>query len=52
MRAAAEALSARMALPRFPTAGDVADVVVGLTLPHSDQLTGQTLWVTGGEPVG
>jgi NAD(P)-dependent dehydrogenase (short-subunit alcohol dehydrogenase family) len=51
MRAVSDALRARMALERFPTPADVADVVVGLTFPHSDQLTAQTLWVTGGEPI-
>lgn len=51
MRAVADALRARMALEQFPTPADVADVAVGLTLPHSDQLTAQTLWVAGGEPI-
>jgi NAD(P)-dependent dehydrogenase (short-subunit alcohol dehydrogenase family) len=51
MRAASDALRARMALERFPTPADVAGVVVGLTLPHSDHVTGQTLYVAGGEPI-
>jgi NAD(P)-dependent dehydrogenase (short-subunit alcohol dehydrogenase family) len=51
MRAVSDALRARMALERFPSPADVAAVTVGLTLPHSDQLTAQTLWVTGGEPI-
>ncbi|GID30352.1 SDR family NAD(P)-dependent oxidoreductase [Paractinoplanes brasiliensis] len=40
----------RMALPTFPTPAQVAAAV--LTLVRSEALTGQTLWVTGGEPIG
>lgn len=44
-----ELLLSRTALGAFPTAPDVADVVGMLTV--SPQLTGQTVWVTGGEPI-
>ena len=39
----------RTALGRFPTASEVAGAI-GLLIT-SPQLTGQTLWVTGGEPI-
>jgi NAD(P)-dependent dehydrogenase (short-subunit alcohol dehydrogenase family) len=39
----------RMALPRFPSPADVAASV--LTLVESPAITGQVLWVTGGEPI-
>lgn len=48
----ADALVARTALGRFPTPDDVAHAVVGLTLPSASGITGQTVWVTGGEPIG
>jgi NAD(P)-dependent dehydrogenase (short-subunit alcohol dehydrogenase family) len=39
----------RMALPDFPSPDQVADAVLGLlAAPYA---TGQTLWVTGGEPI-
>lgn len=44
-----ELLLSRTALGAFPTAPDVAAVVGMLTV--SPQLTGQTVWVTGGEPI-
>lgn len=48
------ALSARllatMALNDFPTPDEVAGAV--LTLVRSGAITGQTLWITGGEPIG
>ncbi|MGW0038869.1 SDR family NAD(P)-dependent oxidoreductase [Gordonia sp. NPDC003376] len=47
--AAAEALTARMSLPDFPTSADVA-ITVG-TLVTNPAVTGQTIWVTGGEPI-
>lgn len=39
----------RMALPAFPTPQEVADAVLGLLA--APYVTGQTLWVTGGEPI-
>jgi NAD(P)-dependent dehydrogenase (short-subunit alcohol dehydrogenase family) len=39
----------RMALPAFPGPAEVADAV--LTLVRSGALTGQIIWVTGGEPI-
>ncbi|MFI5893493.1 SDR family NAD(P)-dependent oxidoreductase [Actinoplanes sp. NPDC051513] len=48
--ALAARLLERMALPTFPTPAEVAAAV--LTLVRSPALTGQTLWVTGGEPIG
>ncbi|MFC8845318.1 MULTISPECIES: SDR family NAD(P)-dependent oxidoreductase [unclassified Micromonospora] len=48
-RALATKLRERMALPAFPDPSDVADAV--LTFVNSGALTGQTLWVTGGEPI-
>ncbi len=45
----ARQLLARTALGRFPTHGQVADAV--RVLVESEYLTGQTLWVTGGEPI-
>jgi NAD(P)-dependent dehydrogenase (short-subunit alcohol dehydrogenase family) len=49
MAEAARQLLARMALPAFPTPDQVAHEI--LTLVHSESLTGQVLWVTGGEPI-
>jgi NAD(P)-dependent dehydrogenase (short-subunit alcohol dehydrogenase family) len=40
----------RMALAAFPSPAEVAGAV--LTLVESGALTGQTLWITGGEPIG
>jgi len=39
----------RMALPAFPSPTQVADAVLGLLA--APYVTGQTLWVTGGEPI-
>ena len=41
----------RMALPTFPTPAQVADVVAMLVGPAGDAITGQTIFVTGGEPI-
>lgn len=49
-RALSERLLERMALPGFPSPQDVADAV--LSLVDSPAITGQVLWVTGGEPIG
>jgi NAD(P)-dependent dehydrogenase (short-subunit alcohol dehydrogenase family) len=46
---AARQLRARMALPEFPTSVQVAAAV--LALVETDSITGQVLWVTGGEPI-
>ena len=47
--ALAAQLQDRMALPAFPTPQEVAATVLDLlAAPH---VTGQTLWVTGGEPI-
>ncbi|MFF2653691.1 SDR family NAD(P)-dependent oxidoreductase [Streptomyces sp. NPDC058045] len=43
------ALARRMALPDFPTPAQVADAVAMLL--GADAITGQTIWVTGGEPI-
>lgn len=45
----ARRLLERMALPTFPSPAEVADSV--LALLGSGAVTGQTLWVTGGEPI-
>jgi len=50
MAALAARLRERMALD-FPDAGEVAGVIGLLVGPGSAPLTGQTLWVTGGEPI-
>ena len=42
-------LARRLALPTFPSPDDVAAAV--RLLVASPALTGQTLWVTGGEPI-
>ncbi|GLY31023.1 SDR family oxidoreductase [Kineosporia sp. NBRC 101731] len=47
--ALSDRLLERMALPRFPSPADVADGV--LTLVDSPAITGQVLWLTGGEPI-
>lgn len=41
----------RTAFGAFPTSGDVARAVATLIGPEGAMLTGQTLWVTGGEPI-
>jgi NAD(P)-dependent dehydrogenase (short-subunit alcohol dehydrogenase family) len=52
LRALAARLLERMALERFPTYAEVAGAIVALALPSLSPVTGQTLWVTGGEPIG
>jgi NAD(P)-dependent dehydrogenase (short-subunit alcohol dehydrogenase family) len=47
----AQRLLERMALPTFPTSDAVARVVLALLGPAGDAVTGQTVWVTGGEPI-
>jgi NAD(P)-dependent dehydrogenase (short-subunit alcohol dehydrogenase family) len=51
LRELAARLLERMALKRFPTYAEVAETIVALTLPALSPVTGQTLWVTGGEPI-
>jgi NAD(P)-dependent dehydrogenase (short-subunit alcohol dehydrogenase family) len=51
LRALADRLLERMALQRFPTYAEVAETIGALTLPSLSPVTGQTLWVTGGEPI-
>jgi NAD(P)-dependent dehydrogenase (short-subunit alcohol dehydrogenase family) len=41
----------RMALPEFPSPSQVAAVVAQLVGPTGDAITGQTMFVTGGEPI-
>jgi NAD(P)-dependent dehydrogenase (short-subunit alcohol dehydrogenase family) len=48
----AEALTARTALGRFATPDEVAAAVRSLVLPSASGITGQVVWVTGGEPIG
>lgn len=48
----ARRLAERMALADFPTPAQVADVVSWLVSPGAAAVTGQTVWVTGGEPIG
>jgi NAD(P)-dependent dehydrogenase (short-subunit alcohol dehydrogenase family) len=43
-------LKARMALPEWPSPADVADVISALV--DMPAITGQTVWITGGEPMG
>ncbi|MGP2442693.1 SDR family NAD(P)-dependent oxidoreductase [Streptomyces sp. JW3] len=49
LAALSDALRQRMALPDFPTPAQVADAVTALL--DADAVTGQTIWLTGGEPV-
>ncbi|WES63247.1 SDR family oxidoreductase [Microbacter sp. GSS18] len=49
MAEAARHLLSRMALPVFPTSDEVAEAI--LALVETTSLTGQVLWVTGGEPI-
>lgn len=48
----AEMSRQRMALDSFPTSGDVAGVVSFLASPAARQVTGQTIFLAAGEPVG
>jgi NAD(P)-dependent dehydrogenase (short-subunit alcohol dehydrogenase family) len=41
----------RAALGCFPSPADVAEAVRTLVLPSAAAITGQTIWVTGGEPI-
>ncbi len=47
----AEQLLERTALGRFPTPAQVAAAIVSLAGPGTDAITGQTIWITGGEPI-
>jgi 3-oxoacyl-[acyl-carrier protein] reductase len=47
----AERLLERMALAAFPSPAQVAAVVAQLVGPAGDAVTGQTIFVTGGEPI-
>lgn len=51
MQAFSDQLLARTALGVFPTSQEVADAVYGLVLPTAGAITGQTVWITGGEPI-
>lgn len=51
MAALAAALRERLSLNDFPSPAQVASVVTTLLADRSAALTGQTLWVTGGEPM-
>lgn len=51
-QALSDRLLERTALGAFPTPREVAQVVSMLVGPGSSALTGQTMWVTGGEPIG
>jgi NAD(P)-dependent dehydrogenase (short-subunit alcohol dehydrogenase family) len=48
----AEKLRGQLALNGFPSPQDVADVIAMFAGPASDAVTGQVVWVTGGEPIG
>ncbi|GAA1701346.1 beta-ketoacyl-ACP reductase [Microbacterium sediminicola] len=48
-RELSDMLLARTALGEFPTAAQIAATVADLTT--SSHLTGQTVWITGGEPI-
>lgn len=50
-QALADRLLERAALGAFPSPDDVAQAVLSLVLPSAAGITGQTLWVTGGEPI-
>ena len=50
--ALAAKLRERLALGEFPSPGQVAAVVATLVDELGDSVTGQTMWVTGGEPIG
>ncbi|MCB0965381.1 MAG: SDR family oxidoreductase [Ilumatobacter sp.] len=47
----AEELRRRLALGAFPSPDDVANTIVSLVRHEGRALTGQTVWVTGGEPI-
>lgn len=50
-RELAAELRGRMALASFPTSIEVARIIRTLIQPAYDVITGQTVWVTGGEPI-
>ena len=50
-QALADRLLERAALGAFPSPDDVAQAVLSLVLPRAAAITGQTIWVTGGEPI-
>lgn len=50
-QALADRLLERAALGAFPSPEDVAQAVLSLALPGAGAITGQTVWVTGGEPI-
>ena len=50
-RQLAEELQRRLALGAFPSPDDVANTIISLVRPEGRALTGQTIWVTGGEPI-
>jgi len=51
-QALSDRLLERTALGVFPSPTEVAQVVSMLVGPGSSALSGQTMWVTGGEPIG
>lgn len=51
-QALSDRLLERTALGAFPTPDDVAAAIVALVEPGAAAITGQTVWVTGGEPIG
>lgn len=52
MSGLAQQLRGQLALNDFPSPEDVADVISMFAGPASDAVTGQVVWVTGGEPIG
>ncbi len=50
-RRLAEDLERRLALGGFPSPDDVAAAVATLARPGAGAVTGQTIWITGGEPI-
>lgn len=50
-QALSDRLLERAALGAFPSPDDVAEAVRALVLPRAGATTGQTIWVTGGEPI-
>lgn len=52
MQELATRLRERLALPDFPRPDEAAEVIAALCEDPFRAVTGQTLWVTGGEPIG
>lgn len=50
-QALSDRLLERAALGAFPSPADVAEAVLSLVRPGAAGITGQTVWVTGGEPI-